>query len=115
MPRRARRKPFRRRSTRWAWLEVLESRDPALAEELRELRRYNPHAFRKRILQLSRTMDMTRTSAVYAPASPVDDEDIAGAALAELQEDLAREGPPAGEPGEDPTIEGKGPEEPVKD
>lgn len=70
MPKRARRRPFRRRSVRAAWLEVLEQRDPALAQELRELRHHNPHAYRKRLLRLSRKMDLTATSPVPAPPAP---------------------------------------------
>lgn len=74
MPRRARSRPFRRRSVRAAWFAVLEEKDPALAEELRELRRHNPQGYRKRLLLLSREMDLTVTSAVPKPPEDAAEE-----------------------------------------
>lgn len=50
------RRTVRRTGRRARWLAIVEERDPELHAELLELRRYNPHAYRKRLIAAVKRM-----------------------------------------------------------
>lgn len=74
MARRERRKPFRRRSIRAAWLDAVLQRWPELEPELTELRRQHAQGYRKRLFLLARALGLTGPQAPREVSNdPTDD------------------------------------------